>query len=365
MAILLTGATGSVGLELLRLWDDRHDGPLVYCLVRAPDRTAGLARWTAYCRAQGLKGRRFVPIIGDIEHPGLGLSATDRQALQAEITTIIHAAAHIRFDAPYPVAHATNVAGTQSILDFAKGCADLKRFCQVSTLFVVGQRSGVVPPGGGPEGAAFNNSYEETKYEAEALVLASGLPVEIVRLSLMPGRQSDGYIHHYLEAHMLFEAFGRGFCGSFPGTGASPLDMLPVDYSATCLALHLDKPGFDIGAIHAVAAGAQATTMQDIYDSIASTRSARGLSVPPLPEWLPEAKFNAMLETETPEDFGISFGAQMIFRSVGAYIAKPKHFEGSMNILYTPPPAPISWLPAVIGYALDDNWGRGRTRAAS
>ncbi|MBN9545307.1 MAG: SDR family oxidoreductase [Alphaproteobacteria bacterium] len=363
MAILLTGATGSFGLELLRSWAARREMPDIYCLVRAPDTARGLARWEAFCEVHSL-GRRFIPVVGDIEQTELGLSLASRRDLQARITTIVHAAAHIRFDAPYALAHAVNVAGTARLLDFARGCAKLNRVCQISTLYVAGQRMGLVPVGGGPDGAPFNNSYEQTKLEAEAVALGSGLPVEIVRLSLMPGRQSDGHVHRYLDLHMLFEAFGRGLCSAVPGNGETCLDMLPVDYSAACLAAHLDEPAFTPGAIHALAAGKQAPSLTVMYESIAMARSQRGLPVPPPPAFLPDADYAALLSSEEPEQFGVSFGTQTILRTVGGYLAKAKTFAPSEKLLaFTPTPL-AEWLPRVIGFALDDNWGRRRNSPA-
>jgi thioester reductase-like protein len=363
VAILLTGATGSVGLELLRLWAARPAGADIYCLVRAADAAQGMARWDAFCAAHGL-GNGFHAVIGDIEQAGLGLPPEVRRVLQARVSVIVHAAAHIRFDAPYAVAHAVNVGGTAHLLDFAHGCARLDRFCQLSTLYVAGQRTGLVPVGGGPDGAPFNNSYEQTKLEAEALVLASGLPAEILRLSLMAGRQSDGHVHRYLDLHMLFEAFGRGLCSAIPGNGETRLDMLPVDYSAACLAAHLEKAGFASGTIHALAAGQQAPSLVTMYEAMAVARGRRGLPIPPPPVFLPDADYEALLASETPEAFGVSFGTQMILRTIGGYLARAKIFAPSEDLYTVPPPPPGDWLPGVIGFALDDNWGRRRSGSA-
>ena len=364
MAILLTGATGSVGLELLRLWSARPDAPIVYCLVRAPDPAQGEARWAAFRAAHGLS-ECFIPVFGDIEQPELGLSPAPRRMLQERIVTVVHAAAHIRFDAPYAVAHAINVEGAARLLAFARDCARLDRFCQISTLYVVGERAGFVPVGGGPDGAAFNNSYEQSKYEAEALVLASGLPVEIVRLSLMPGRQSDGHVHRYLDLHMLFEAFGRGHCAAVPGGPDTSLDMLPTDYSAACLAAHLERPDFTPGAIHALAAGPQAPSLAAAYEAVVGARSQRGLSIPPPPIFLSEADYAVMLDSDEPEAFGVSFGAQAVLRSVGGYLAHAKRFELSEGLRALAPPLASDWLQRVIGFAQDDQWGRRRSALTS
>lgn len=360
MTILLTGATGSVGLELLRLWTARPDVPAVYCLVRAADPAQGEARWAAFRAAHGLS-EHFVPVFGDIERPELGLSPAARRELQARVDTVVHAAAHIRFDAPYAIAHAVNVEGTARLLAFAGGCMRLRRFCQISTLYVAGERAGFVPVGGGPDGAAFNNSYEQSKYEAETLALASGLPVEIVRLSLMPGRQSDGHVHRYLDLHMLFEAFGRGLCSAVPGGPDTSLDMLPVDYSAACLAAHLDRPDFTVGAVHALAAGPQAPNLAAAYEAIVAARSQRALSIPPPPVFLSEADYAVMLDSDDPETFGVSFGAQAVLRSVGGYLAHAKVFAVSESLRAVAPPLSSDWLARVIGFALDDQWGRRRT----
>src|SRR5688572_10198616 len=75
-AVLLTGSTGFVGMELLARLLERTD-LRVYALVRAEDRDAAAERLRRTVRGvvggDGTAGGRVVPVPGDITKPGLGL----------------------------------------------------------------------------------------------------------------------------------------------------------------------------------------------------------------------------------------------------------------------------------------------------
>jgi thioester reductase-like protein len=86
--LLLTGATGFVGQELLgRLLErgDRH----VHALVRADDDRAAAARLPDH--------ERLSAWAADIERPRLGLEAVRADALAERVSTVIHCAASVSF----------------------------------------------------------------------------------------------------------------------------------------------------------------------------------------------------------------------------------------------------------------------------
>jgi nucleoside-diphosphate-sugar epimerase len=75
---------------------------------------------------------------------GLGVSESDSERLQKELTHIIHCAASVRFDLPIAEAASINITGALRVLEFAKGCGKLQRLVDVSTAYVTPH------PGGGP-----------------------------------------------------------------------------------------------------------------------------------------------------------------------------------------------------------------------
>src|SRR5436309_14861151 len=99
-AVLLTGATGFVGMEVLARYIERTDREL-YVLVRAPDDAAAAGRVrstmkTLYGSETAHRGR-VTAVAADIETEGLGLEASRRASLAARVSDIVHSAASVSF----------------------------------------------------------------------------------------------------------------------------------------------------------------------------------------------------------------------------------------------------------------------------
>ena len=125
-AVLLTGATGFVGREILdRLLDRRQ----VFALVRAENDDAAAARLPRHARLTAL--------AGDIERPGLGLSPHAAQVVAEQVTTVIHCAASVSFDLSLVESRRINVDGTRHVAEVAERCAHLERLTYISTAYVV------------------------------------------------------------------------------------------------------------------------------------------------------------------------------------------------------------------------------------
>src|SRR6185436_9955293 len=105
--LLLTGATGFLGMELLARYLERTERT-VYALVRGRDDAEAKARLrAAVARVLDVPGRfdhRVLAVRGDIAQPGLGLPRSRRRALAESVTEIVHAAASVSFTLPLPEA---------------------------------------------------------------------------------------------------------------------------------------------------------------------------------------------------------------------------------------------------------------------
>src|SRR5207248_4237434 len=98
-----------------------------------------------------------------------------------------------------------NLTGTQAVLELAIDCRNLRRFRHVSTVFVSGDRVGVVAEDELACGQAFRNAYEESKFEAELLVRrAMGqIPATVLRPSIVVGDTKTGEIDRFEGPYAL------------------------------------------------------------------------------------------------------------------------------------------------------------------
>jgi thioester reductase-like protein len=149
-AVLLTGATGFVGREILSRFlerDDRH----VFALVRAENDAEAADRLPAH--------ERLSAVAGDIERQDLGLAGGSSERLRREVTTVLHCAASVSFDMPLEESRSVNVEGTRRMLDFARSCTRLERFSYVSTAYVAGEPGGLFREDELAVGQSFRNPY--------------------------------------------------------------------------------------------------------------------------------------------------------------------------------------------------------------
>src|SRR5262249_49460793 len=128
--LLLTGATGYVGGALLGLLSGGTPRQFVL-LTRRTDQLEKVSHLGHFSRLQG-----------DITRPHFGLSEHTYAELAEQITEIIHCAADTRFGISLQAAREINTEGTQTILDFAVRCRQLKKFAHLSTVYVVGRSAG-------------------------------------------------------------------------------------------------------------------------------------------------------------------------------------------------------------------------------
>jgi thioester reductase-like protein len=156
-AVLMTGATGFVGMELLRRFIERGDRR-IHALVRAADDEAAAERLPAHARLSA--------VAGDIEQPGLGLSEENRERLAQDVTTVVHCAASVSFDLSLEESRRVNVDGTRNVVDFAQRCRRLERLTYVSTAYVAGEPRGLFREDQLDVGQRFRNTYERSKFEA-------------------------------------------------------------------------------------------------------------------------------------------------------------------------------------------------------
>jgi thioester reductase-like protein len=296
--VMLTGATGFVGMELLARYLERTDRR-VHALVRAADSEQASERLrqtlkTLFGRAD-VYGDRVIAVPGDIEADGLGIDRASRLQLAGQVSDIVHAAASVSFTLPLPEAREVNVDGTRRLLEFGELCRDrggLRRLSYVSTAFVAGTHPGEFREDQLDVGQEFRNTYERTKFEAERLVRSyrGRLPIQIFRPSIVVGERPTGWTAAFNVLYAPLKAFDRGAYPALPGRRGAPVDVVPVDYVADAIfALSNSQPAGEGVETYHLVAGRRATTVGHLLELSASYFERRP------PRLLPPALYRRLL----------------------------------------------------------------------
>lgn len=329
--VLLTGATGLVGRELLhRLL--ATPGQEVVALVRRP---------------VGWRHPRLRLVMADL--------ATDPlPALPADIETVLHCAASVAFDRPMPEQRAINVHGTASLMAAAAALPQLQRFVHVSTAFVAGTYRGTFGPQDLDVGQGFRNTYEASKYEAEQLVRASGLPWQIVRPSIVVGDATTGRTTAFNVVYLPLRAYARGLLSAVPGHADAPVDLVPVDYVAGGVLELLDLP---VGGTHLLVAGDVAPSVEE-FTRLAASALGRPPATVVAPDVLRAAFASAgQQERARSEAVMAAFGELLPYFDVGCRFADPVT-AGFLQRRGLQAPALGAYLPRLLAYAERARWGK-------
>ena len=233
--ILVTGATGFLGVQLVRELLVRQPHATLALLIR--DRKEQSGRQRADAIVPEHERSRIQVYSGDVSQPNCGLEAADWQRLQAETTRVIHSAATVRFDHTLDEARRINVEGTRRMLDFAAGARQLRSLAYVGTAYVAGERNGLVREDELDVGQSFRNTYEQTKSEAEALVRSrlGSLPGVILRPSIIVGDSRTGVTSSFKMMYWPLKIYSRRLWRTVPGYPDAVLDIVPVDYVAAAV----------------------------------------------------------------------------------------------------------------------------------
>ena len=353
--VLVTGGTGAIGV------------PLVESFARDGIPTVAIAR---SCAGFGpLPGVSFLQ--GDVERGDtLGLDAEAVRHVRREVTTIVHAAALTRFDAPVDAVRAANVTGTRHLLAFARGCSRLRRVVALSTVYVAGRRTGSILESDLRHGCGFVNAYEASKYEAESLLQEGmrDLPIAVCRLSTAVGDSTSGVVRRPAAIHHAIRFLYHSLLPMIPGTDDSPVDLIATDYAVAAIR-HLATRGFEPGETFHICAGDEALGESElidlIIDAIVRHRPAwrrRAIERPAIVELGTFELFRASIDAVADAGLRASVAVLAPFAPQLAY---PKTFDdgvwrrhiGASGIVRPPI---RETMDRVVGYLIEHDWARAR-----
>jgi thioester reductase-like protein len=356
--VLLTGATGFVGMELLARYLEQGDRNVI-ALVRAPGDDAAAARLDAvlvnlYGDVAAVHRPRVQAFAADLTAPGLGLEPGVREQLACRVSTIIHSAASVSFTMPLPEARAINVEGTRRLLEFAdaaRACGGLERYGHLSTAYVAGTHAGRFAECDLDLGQTFHNSYERSKFEAEQLVRShDDLPFTIMRPSIVVGDRRSGWTSAFNVLYWPLRAFARGLFTAVPAIPSAPVDVVSVDYVADAIYELCESDG-GVGATYHLTAGANASTIGEI------AALASGYFRRPLPQVLTPAEF-ALRRFGAAEGSALEAG-----RAYFPYFSIGTEFEDAATRARLDPlgirSSPLrEYLERLLDFATRSRWGK-------
>jgi amino acid adenylation domain-containing protein/thioester reductase-like protein len=271
--ILLTGATGFLGIHLLAELLDKTEAN-IHCLIRDKDLEQAQAKIYQKLKTFQLwdeqKSSRIIPVIGDLSQQRLGMCQPDFLELANQIDVIYHNGAWVNAIYPYSILKPTNVLGTAEILRLA--CLIKTKpvhFVSTTSVFSPSYAQGNLIQESDPLGInhGLNAGYTQSKWVAEKLIMEArkrGLPMTIFRASRIIGHSKTGICNR----EDLFCRMIKGCIqlGMIPDFGDSTDDLTPVDYVSGAI-VHLASQESSLGkAFHLL--NSHPTLNRELFDCV-------------------------------------------------------------------------------------------------
>ncbi len=250
--ILLTGATGFLGIHILHTFLEEEDG-ICYCLLRSKEQLSAKARLKAQLfyyfenSYDELFDTRIHIVEGDV---------TKTQWMEdlqnKKIDTLINCAALVKHFSSGHEIDEVNFDSVKGLVSFCKQHAIC--LVQVSTGSVAGTRINDVPAKGlslSEEqlyiGQTVDNQYLRSKFLAERLILQAtleGLEAKILRVGNLAARHSDGEFQiNFTTNGFVGRLRAYDLIGAFPYSAMGRLvEMSPIDYTAKAVLILCKTP---------------------------------------------------------------------------------------------------------------------------
>ncbi|WP_460061742.1 amino acid adenylation domain-containing protein [Streptomyces sp. YKOK-I1] len=264
--ILLTGATGFVGVHLLAELVARTDAEIV-CTVRAQGPAEATARLREALHTHRIHlppQARVTALPADLSRPRLGLDDEQFGGLADSCGAVLHCAATVSVLRDYATLRAANTESTRELLRLTARRSIPLHF--VSTL-------SVAPPLGlAPEvpeaflapHAGLRHGYQQSKWAAERLLEQAaerGLPVTVHRLGRVVGPRTTGYVD---ERDFLWSVLRAGIPAGVVPDLFEEETWTPVDQVAGAL-VHLVLRHRGAPAVYHHTVGAP-VRLSDVHD---------------------------------------------------------------------------------------------------
>jgi nucleoside-diphosphate-sugar epimerase len=264
--IVLTGATGAVGLPLTAHLLSRPSLERLTAIVRSSSDAAALAA-ILKSLIPAADVTKLVVTLGDVTHAGMGLT---ERIDGPPIVSVIHSAAFTKFKDSGSQWEQVNVTGTREVLRWREtNCPDA-RLIYLSTLCAAGKTIGEIPEASLEKPDGFVNGYEASKWRAEQIVQDATGPVAILRLATVVGSQTDGSVRRFGAFHNILRWVYRGLLPLVPGDSQTQVDLIPTEYVTGGVSRLLDAPPSSSPAFYHFSRGESAIPLSELIDLCAS-----------------------------------------------------------------------------------------------
>ncbi|RJE47542.1 MULTISPECIES: thioester reductase domain-containing protein [unclassified Dehalobacter] len=250
--ILLTGATGFLGIHLLEQLFKQKDCN-IYCLLRgktireAEDKLRKQLDFYFNGRYSQELNQRIIIIPGDIAQDQFGLDGNIYQYLLGKIDLVIHSAAIVKHYGLYRDYLNVNIKGTERVAEFCLQ-GDI-RLNYVSSITVSGN---YLTNNIHEERVDFTESdlyigqdysgnvYVKSKFESERFIyqnVKNGLKADVYRIGVLTGRYNDGQFQKNIQENGFYERIKAIIeLGFVPKIWTDEqLEFTPVDYCSEAI----------------------------------------------------------------------------------------------------------------------------------
>lgn len=253
--ILLTGATGFLGIHILQEFLKREPGK-IYCIVK--DDPGITAKTKLYQKLNYYFGnkydklidKRIIVLTGNITEPAFDLNQDNLLELANSVDVVINSAANVSHYGNYNDFYNTNVKSVKNIIDFCKSFN--KKLYHISTTSVSGTKLDTSFPMLNKQdiikfdesslyvGQNLDNVYIHSKFEAESLILdaiSKRLDGYILRMGNLMPRYKDGVFQENISSNAFINRIISFIkIGTIPDYILDePIELTPVDYAAKAI----------------------------------------------------------------------------------------------------------------------------------
>ena len=202
--ILITGATGFLGIHILNECLNNPEIKKIYCIVRRKEFKSGIERikenikfyFKNYRILWKLIDEKVIVMEGNLAEKNFELEKSDYDLLKDNVDSVINCAANVKHYAKVSDLEYDNVTTVKNLLTF---CENNISLAHISTLSILGFKSNDTENKIFDENTLYikqdfgNNPYLLTKFKAESLILKNkNVNSKIFRMGNIMPRVSDG-----------------------------------------------------------------------------------------------------------------------------------------------------------------------------